>query len=78
MTEEELMEILKKQKKSNFSKKIVISVILLNIIFTLAVMWLFLQTGNEPMTLVGAWFGFTTIELWSLASIKRTKEGNNG
>jgi small basic protein len=78
MTEDEVMEILKKQKKSNFSKKIVISVILLNIIFTVAVMYLFLQTGNEPMTLVGAWFGFTTIELWSLASIKRTKEGNNG
>lgn len=78
MTEDEVMAIVKKQKKSNFSKKIVISVILLNIIFTIAVMWLFLQTGNEPMTLVGAWFGFTTIELWSLASIKRTKEGNNG
>lgn len=78
MTEEELLEIINRKRKSNFSKKIVVSVILLNIIFTAAIMWLFLQTGNEPMTLVGAWFGFTTIELWSLASIKKTKEGNNG
>lgn len=78
MTEEELMAILKKQKKSNFSKKVVISVIILNIIFTVAVMYLFLQTGNEPMTLVGAWFGFTAIELWSLASIKKKKEEHNG
>ena len=78
MTEEELMAILNRQKKSNFSKKIVISVIILNIIFTLAIMYLFLQTGNEPMTLVGAWFGFTTIELWSLASIKKKKEEHNG
>lgn len=78
MTEDEVMAIVKKQKKSNFSKKVVISVIILNIIFTVAVMYLFLQTGNEPMTLVGAWFGFTTIELWSLASIKKKKEEHNG
>lgn len=74
MTEEELLRIINRKNKGNFSKKVVIAVILLNIIFTIAVMWLFLQTGNEPMTLVGAWFGFTTIELFSLASIKKKKE----
>ena len=74
MTEEELLRIINKKNKGNFSKKVVISVIILNILFTLAVMYLFLQTGNEPMTLVGAWFSFTTIELWSLASIKKKKE----
>jgi hypothetical protein len=74
MTEEELLKIINRKNKGNFSKKVVISVIILNILFTLAVMYLFLQTGNEPMTLVGAWFSFTTIELWSLASIKKKKE----
>ena len=74
MTEDELLKIINRKNKGNFSKKVVISVIVLNILFTLAVMYLFLQTGSEPMTLVGAWFSFTTIELWSLASIKKKKE----
>ena len=69
-----MLKIINRKNKGNFSKKVVISVIVLNILFTLAVMYLFLQTGNEPMTLVGAWFSFTTIELWSLASIKKKKE----
>lgn len=79
MTEEELLKIINR-KKGNFSKKIVILVILMNILFTLAIMYLFLKTGNEPMTLVGAWFGFTTVELWSLSKIKRAevKGENNG
>lgn len=65
-----------KKKKGNFSKKIVLLVIFLNIIFTLTILYLFERTGNEPMALVGAWFGFTGIELWSLASIKKKKEEN--
>ena len=79
MTEEELLKIINR-KKGNFSKKIVILVILMNILFTLAIMYLFLKTGNEPMTLVGAWFSFTTVELFSLSKIKRAeiKEDQNG
>ena len=72
MTEEELLKIINR-KKGSFSKKIVILVILMNILFTLAIMYLFLKTGNEPMTLVGAWFAFTTVELWSLSKIKRAE-----
>ena len=72
MTEEELLKIINR-KKGSFSKKIVILVILMNILFTLAVMYLFLRTGNEPMTLVGAWFAFTTVELFSLSKIKRAE-----
>lgn len=72
MTEEELLKIINR-KKGSFSKKIVILVILMNILFTVAVMYLFLRTGNEPMTLVGAWFAFTTVELWSLSKIKRAE-----
>ncbi|MDU5274376.1 MAG: hypothetical protein E6163_00485 [Peptoniphilus lacydonensis] len=27
----------------------------------------------EPSTLIGAWFSFTTVELWQLARIKKEK-----
>jgi len=69
-----------KGKKNRFSKFIVTVVILLNILFTAAVLYVFLQTGSEPMTLIGCWFAFTTGELWMLSSIKKSKvkkEGEN-
>lgn len=59
--------------KNKFSKVIVAAVILLNILFTVAVLYVFLKTGSEPMTLIGCWFAFTTGELWMLAKIKREK-----
>ncbi len=65
------------KQKGKFSKVIVLSVICANIIFTATVLWVFLRTSAEPSTLVMSWFGFTTAELWSLASIKKTKEKNN-
>ena len=58
----------------NFSKMIVIFVVLLNILFTGIVFYLFAITGNEPTTLIVAWFAFTTRELWLLARIKIKKE----
>lgn len=61
------------KKQRSFSKKIVSLVIFLNIIFTIAILYVFLKTGNEPMALVGAFFAFTTAELWSLSKIKRTE-----
>ncbi len=61
------------KKQNRFSKFIVTAVILLNIIFTVAVLYVFLKVGSEPMTLIGCWFGFTTGELWMLSSIKKTK-----
>jgi len=54
-----------------FSKAIVSLVILLNTAFTVAVLYIFYRLGTEPTTLIGAWFGFTTIELWALAGIKK-------
>lgn len=74
---EKLIKLKKKQKKQGrFSKFIVSLVIFLNVIFTLAVLYVFFRTGNEPMTLVGAWFAFTTGELWMLSSIRKRKEDN--
>jgi hypothetical protein len=54
-----------------FSKLIVALVIALNVLFTVAVLFIFYKVGTEPTTLIGAWFGFTTIELWALAGIKK-------
>ena len=48
-------------------------IIILNILFTIAVLYVFLKTGSEPMTLVGCWFTFTTGELWMLSSITKNK-----
>lgn len=67
-------EMAKKKKKSMFSKIIVASVILLNVIFAIAVLSVFSKTSTEPSSLVVAWFSFTTVELWSLAGIKKAKE----
>ena len=64
----------KKQKKSVFSKVIVSLVIGLNVAFTIAVLIVFLKTMSEPSGLIIAWFSFTTVELWSLAGIKKAKE----
>ncbi|WP_071026383.1 hypothetical protein [Peptoniphilus raoultii] len=61
------------KKKGEYSKFIVLAVIGLNIIFTIIVLKIFTLTGQEPSTLIGAWFSFTTVELWSLARIKKKK-----
>jgi len=59
--------------KKRFSKLIVAAVVTLNTIFTIAVLYVFLKVGSEPITLIGCWFAFTTGELWMLSSIKKSK-----
>lgn len=59
--------------QQRFSKKIVTMIILLNVIFTIAVLYIFLKVGSEPTSLIIAWFGFTTGELWLLSGITKTK-----
>ncbi len=61
-----------------FSKLIVSLVILLNAAFTVAVLFIFYKVGTEPTALIGAWFGFTTVELWALAGIKKREIDRNG
>jgi len=60
-------------KGPDFSKSLVLGIVLANAIFTAAVLWVFLRTGSEPQVLVGAWFAFTRGELWYLSVIKREK-----
>lgn len=59
--------------KNRFSKFIVTAVVILNILFTIAVLYVYLKVGSEPITLIGCWYAFTTGELWMLSSIKKTK-----
>lgn len=66
----------KAKKKGNFSKFIVCFVIAVNVIFTVAVLGIFLKTSSEPSALIAAWFGFTTVEVWQLARIKNKKTEN--
>ncbi len=61
-----------------FSKIIVSLIILLNVLFTIGVLYVFLRVGNEPSVLIGAWFAFTTGELWLLATIKKKEIDNEG
>ena len=61
-----------------FSKVIVMAVVILNVVFTAAVLYVFLKVGSEPTTLITAWFAFTTGELWMLSSIKKTKVRKDG
>lgn len=60
-------------KKNSFSKFIVAFVIAANVVFTAVVLWIFRQTSSEPTALIGAWFAFTTVEVWQLATIKKKK-----
>ena len=45
----------------------------MNLWFTYRVLSVFETVGQEPAVLIGAFFAFTTGELWLLASIKKTK-----
>lgn len=60
-----------------FSKAIVLFIIIANVLFTAAVLWVFLKTASEPQVLVAAWFAFTTGELFFLSGIKK-KEIDKG
>lgn len=62
-------------KKKKFSKKIVVLVILLNILFTVAVFVAAFFNAIIPDSLIGAWFAFTTGELWFLSTIKKSEGG---
>ena len=81
LTEKELEGILKLKRKSKkggrFSKFIVVLVILLNIIFTASVLYIYLKVQNEPPTLIKSCFAFTTGELWLMASIKKKEVDKN-
>ena len=70
------MNVTNKKKKGRFSKYLIAFIVAINVAFTVGILYVFLQTSSEPSTLVTAWFAFTTVELWQLATIKKTKVKN--
>ena len=55
----------------NYSKKVVTAIIILAVMFTASILFVFVKTdGNEPTVLVASVFAFLTSELWNLARIK--------
>ena len=60
-----------------FSKKIVVAVLTLNVLFTTAVLAVAWHTMQSVDALVVGWFAFTTGELWTLGKIERDKLGRN-
>lgn len=73
------MKKYKRKKEKNkeslfkFSNIIVLLVIGMNMWFTDRVLDAFEVIGVEPVVLIGAFFAFTTGELWLLAGIKKNK-----
>lgn len=65
----------KNKKKGQYSKYLIAFIVAINVIFTAIVLLVYLRVKSEPSTLIGAWFGFTTMELWNLAMIKKKKIG---
>jgi len=61
------------KSKGMFSKLVIMVIVLANIIYTAAVLYVFLKTSCEPTVLTGCWFAFTTGELGLVALIKKTK-----
>lgn len=61
------------KKKGRYSKFIITAVIVLNSLFTAAVLYVSLRVGSEPSALIAAWFTFTTGELLLLSNIKKSK-----
>jgi len=61
----------------NFSSKVVLAVITLNVLFTFAVLAVSWYTAQGLDSLIVGWFAFTGTELWMLGKIKRDKIGKD-
>lgn len=57
-------------ESGKFSKKILKRLFIGFIIFVIAILIIFVKTGNEPSTLVGGVIAFLSVEVWQLARIK--------
>lgn len=64
--------------KGRYSKFVVVLVIVLNVLFAAAVLFVSYKGYTVPDSLIIAWFAFTTGELSLLASIKKKKVKKGG
>ena len=63
----------KELRKGIFSKVLISLIVAANLVFVAVVLYIFCTTYAEPSTLIMAWFGFSTGELWALAFVKKSK-----
>ena len=61
-----------------FSDKTVNKIVRLVEVFTVAVLYISFKNGLSLDTLIVSFFGFCSVELWSLAGITKTKVINKG
>ena len=66
----------KRAKPFGWKRGLVAVIISLNVIFTAIILWLVWLGRQEPAALIVAWFGFTTAELVTLATLA-VKEGQH-
>ena len=59
-----------KRRRTKFSKRVVVGLLIAVAAFTIAVLGIFLWTGNEPSTLIMAFFSFAGGEAGVLGIIK--------
>lgn len=62
-----------KKKIPHFSSIIVLTAIFLNVVFSIAMIWLYCRYESVPNVLITCWFSSFTLELISCAGIKVTK-----
>ena len=61
----------KKQKQAlRFSKMVIIAVIIMILIFTGSVLYIFYKKGAEPTVIIASFFAFMTGEVLALAKLK--------
>jgi len=63
--------------KNKFSKGLIVLIVLSNMVAAGISFWLFAKTGGEPVATLGVWFGFSTGELWIMATVKKAKIKNS-
>lgn len=73
LKEQKRIAKVKEIKSGSYSKRLVVFIILFVIAFAAAILYVFLKVGAEPVVLVTSVMGFATVQLWNMASIKKTK-----
>ena len=76
MNEREILKMInkaKKKKQGNYTKRLVVFIILFVIVFAIGQSYVFIQVGSEQVVLVASVMSFATVQLWNMASIKKTK-----
>ena len=69
----EIEEVLKQEVGGDFTKKIVITMLILFVVFTAIILWNFVRTGMEPSTLIVSVTGLFAGEFGLLAWLMKHK-----